>query len=167
MARRPRGYFKASPWELEDAEEEDVHIVVNHAPKRFVVENGQLKGMEFERLEWDAAAKNSRVIDTIFIPADDVILAIGQENAFPWIERDLGIEFDKWGMPAVDKVTYQSSRPGLFFGGDAAWGPKNIIWAVAHGHGAAISIHQHCQGEPLTDRPPEHMNLTTQKMGLS
>jgi len=132
-----------------------------------VVENGQLKGMEFERLEWDAAAKNSRVIDTIFIPADDVILAIGQENAFPWIERDLGIEFDKWGMPAVDKVTFQSTRPGVFFGGDSAWGPKNIIWAVAHGHGAAISIHQHCQGAPLTERPPEHMNLTTQKMGLS
>jgi len=167
MARRPRDYFKASPWELEDAEEEDVHIIVNHAPKRFVIENGKLMGMEFERLEWDAAAKNSRVIDTVFIPADDVILAIGQENAFPWIERDLGIEFDKWGMPTVDKVTYQSSRPGVFFGGDSAWGPKNIIWAVAHGHGAAISIHQHCHGEPLTERPPEHMNLTTQKMGLS
>ena len=92
MARRPRAYFKASPWELEDAEEEDVEIVINHAPKRFVIENGKLIGMEFERLEWDAKAKNPESIDTVFLPADDVILAIGQENAFPWIERDLGIE---------------------------------------------------------------------------
>jgi formate dehydrogenase (NADP+) beta subunit len=167
MARRPRGYFKASPWELEDAEEEGIHITINHAPKRFVVENGVLKGMEFERLEWDAEAKNSKVVDTVFIPADDVILAIGQENAFPWIERDLGIEFDKWGMPKVDETTFQSTRPGLFFGGDAAWGPKNIIWAVAHGHQAAISIHHHCHNIPVTERPPERMSLTSQKMGLS
>ncbi len=167
MARRPRNYFKASPWELEDAEEEGINIVINHAPKRFVVENGVLKGMEFERLEWDAEAKKSRVIDTVFLPADDVILAIGQDNAFPWIERDLGIEFDKWGMPNVDKTTFESTKPGVFFGGDAAWGPKNIIWAVAHGHQAAISIHQHCQGAPLSERPPEGMNLTTQKMGLA
>ena len=96
MARRPRGYFKASPWELDDAEEEGIEIVINHAPKRFVIENGKLTGMEFERLEWDADAKKSRVLETVFLPADDVILAIGQENAFPWIERDLGIEFDKW-----------------------------------------------------------------------
>ncbi|MEP6960814.1 MAG: FAD-dependent oxidoreductase [Acidobacteriota bacterium] len=167
MARRPRGYFKASPWELEDAEEEGIHILINHAPKRFVVEDGVLKGMEFERLEWDADAKKSTVVETIFLPADDVILAIGQENAFPWIERDLGIDFDKSGMPVVDEITHQSSRPGLFFGGDAAFGPKNIIWAVAHGHAAAISIHHHCQGIPVTDRPPAGMNLITQKMGLS
>ncbi len=167
MARRPRGFFKASPWELDDAEEEGIHIVINHAPKRFVVENGVLKGMEFERLEWDAEAKKSRVIDEVFLPADDVILAIGQENAFPWIERDLGIEFDKWGMPAVDQTTFQSSRPGVFFGGDAAWGPKNIIWAVAHGHQAAISIHNHCQGVPITDRPKQGSSLISQKMGLS
>src|ERR1700732_740759 len=102
MARRPRTYFKASPWELEDAEEEQIEIVINHAPKRFVIENGKLTGMEFERLEWDAAAKKSRVIETIFLPADDVILAIGQDNAFPWIERDIGIEFNKWDMPTVD-----------------------------------------------------------------
>ena len=167
MARRPRQYFKASPWELEDAEEEGIHIIINHAPKRFVVENGVLKGMEFERLEWDAEAKKSRVLDTVFMPADDVILAIGQDNAFPWIERDLGIEFDKWGMPSVDQTTFQSTRPGVFFGGDAAWGPKNIIWAVSHGHQAAISIHQFCQGQPLHERPPVGMNLTTQKMGLA
>ncbi len=102
MARRPRAFFKASPWELEDAEEEGVEIVINHAPKRFVIENGVLTGMEFERLEWDAEAKNSKVIDTVIIPCDDVILAIGQDNAFPWIERDLGIEFDKWDMPKVE-----------------------------------------------------------------
>ena len=100
MARRPRAFFKASPWELEDAEEEGVEIVINHAPKRFVIENGKLTGMEFDRLEWDAEAKKSKVIDTVILPCDDVILAIGQDNAFPWIERDLGIEFDKWDMPA-------------------------------------------------------------------
>ena len=167
MARRPRAYFKASPWELEDAEEEEIEIVINHAPKRFVAENGVLKGMEFERLEWDADAKKSRVIDTVFIPADDVILAIGQENSFPWIERDAGIEFDKWSMPVVDETTMQCSRPGVFFGGDAAWGPKNIIWAVAHAHAAAISIHNHCHGIPLTERPADRMNLISQKMGIS
>ena len=167
MARRPRGYFKASPWELEDAEEEGIEIVINHAPKRFVLENGVLRGMEFERLEWDEKAAKSKVVETIFLPADDVILAIGQENAFPWIERDLGIEFDKWEMPVVDEKTTQSTRPGVFFGGDAAWGPKNIIWAVAHGHEAAISMHAHCQGMPITERPPDRMNLISQKMGIS
>jgi len=167
MARRPRGYFKASAWELEDAEEEGIHIIVNHAPKRFVVENGVLKGMEFEVLEWDTEAKKSKTLETIFVPADDVILAIGQENAFPWIERDLGIEFDKWGLPVVDETTFQSTRAGVFFGGDSAFGPKNIIWAVAHGHQAAISIHNHCQGVPVTDRPAQDFSLVSQKMGLS
>jgi NADPH-dependent glutamate synthase beta subunit-like oxidoreductase/ferredoxin len=167
MARRPRAFFKASPWELDDAEEEGVEIVINHAPKRFVIENGVLRGMEFERLEWDAEAKNSRVIDTVILQCDDVILAIGQDNAFPWIERDLGIEFDKWDMPRVDKVTIQSTRPGVFFGGDAAWGPKNIIWAVEHAHQAAISIHNHCQAIPVSQRPARGMNLASQKMGLS
>jgi formate dehydrogenase beta subunit len=169
MARRSRQFFKASPWELEDAEEEQIEIVVNHAPKRFVVEGGKLRGMEFDKLEWskDAAGKDvSRVVETVFLPADDVILAIGQENAFPWIERDIGMEFDKWGMPAVDKVTMQSSIPGVFFGGDSAWGPKNIIWAVAHAHEAAISIDNHCRGVPVTERPAAGMNLVTQKMGL-
>ena len=167
MARRPRQYFKASPWELEDSEEEGVEILVNHAPKNFAVENGVLKGMTFERLEWDLAAKKSKTIDEIFLPADDVILAIGQENAFPWIERDLGIEFDKWDVPVVDDKTYQSTRPGIFFGGDAAFGPKNIIWAVEHGHQAAISIDNYCAGVPLSDRPAYGMNLVTQKMGIS
>jgi formate dehydrogenase beta subunit len=167
MARRPRGFFKASPWELDDAEEEGVEIVINHAPKRFVIENGKLTGMEFDRVEWDAKAEKSKTIDTIIIPCDDVILAIGQDNAFPWVERDLGIEFDKWEMPAVNKVTFQSTRPGVFFGGDAAWGPKNIIWAVEHGHQAAISIHNHCQGTEVTQRPLYGKNLISQKMGLS
>ena len=170
MARRPRQFFKASPWELEDAEEEQIEIVVNHVPKRFVVERGKLKGMEFERVEWSEDAKGrqtSIVVDTVFIPADDVILAIGQENAFPWIERDIGIEFGRWDMPVVDEKTHQSTLPGVFFGGDAAWGPKNIIWAVAHAHQAAISIHNHCQGKDVTDRLKPGMNLVTQKMGLS
>ena len=167
MARRPRGYFKASPWELEDAEEENVEIVINHAPKRFIIENGKLTGMEFERLEWDAGAKKSKMIDTVILPCDDVILAIGQENAFPWVERDLGIEFDKWEVPVVNEKTFESTIPGVFFGGDAAFGPKNIIWAVEHGHQAAISIHNYCEKIPVTDRAPYAMNLITQKMGFS
>src|SRR5258708_3605341 len=168
VARRSRPYFKASPWELEDAGEEGIEILENHAPKRFIVEEGRLVGMEFERLEWsDANGKQkSEVIDTVVIPCDDVILAIGQENAFPWIERDIGVDFDKWGMPIVDKKTFQSTRAGVFFGGDAAWGPENIIWAVEHGHQAAISIHNLCQGVSLTERPAYGMNLVSSKVGM-
>ena len=169
MARKPREFFKASDWELEDAEEERVEIVVNHSPKEFVVENGQLKGMNFELMEY--TVENGRILDQTvvgkeFVPCDDVILAIGQENAFPWIERDLGIEFNPWEEPMVDEVTYQSTREGVFFGGDAAFGPKNIIWAVEHGHQAAISIHLHCEGKPLTERLPPLLNLHTRKMGI-
>jgi NADPH-dependent glutamate synthase beta subunit-like oxidoreductase/ferredoxin len=167
MARRPRDFFKASPWELEDAEEENVEIVVNHAPKRFVIEEGKLVGMEFDVLEWDDGARHSTSIDTVIIPCDDVILAIGQENAFQWIERDLGMEFGEWDMPVVDEVTMKSSLPNVFFGGDAAWGPKNIIWAVAHGHAAAISIHSLCTDQALEIRPPQGMNLLSQKMGMT
>jgi len=170
MARKPRGFFKASAWELEDAEEESVEIVINHAPKSFVVENGKLTGMMFERMEYDIDAKGritgERSLGETFLPADDVILAIGQENAFPWVERDLGIEFDKWDVPVVDKVTFQSTRAGVFFGGDAAFGPKNIIWAVEHGHQAAISIHKHCQGESVGARLPPGVNLQSRKMGM-
>ena len=169
IARRGRKHFKASPWELEDAEEEQVAILEHHSPKRFLVEDGKLVGMEFEILDWseDAAGKQkSTVRGTTILPCDAVILAIGQDNAFPWIERDIGIEFDKWGMPAVDKVTHQSAIPGVFFGGDAAWGPENIIWAVAHGHAAAISIHQHCHAKPVTDRPPQGMTLVSAKVGM-
>ena len=167
MARRPRAYFKASPWELEDAEEEGVEIVINHAPKRFVIENGKLVGMEFDRLEWDEKAEKSKVLETIVLPCDDVILAIGQDNAFPWIEKDLGIEFDKWGLAKVDQKTFMSTRPGIFFGGDSAWGPKNIIWAVEHGHQAAISVHNYCSAIPVTERPKHGMNLLSMKMGIS
>jgi ferredoxin len=170
MARRGRQFFKASPWELDDAEEEQVEILVNHVPKRFVVEGGKLRGMEFERVEYvdDGKGRQSaKTIDTVVIPADDVILAIGQENAFPWIERDTGIEFDKSGMPVIDAATMQSTRPGVFFGGDSAFGPKNIIWAVAHAHEAAISIHNHCSGVAVTERPAQGMNLITQKMGMA
>ena len=168
IARRSRPHFKASPWELEDAEEEGVMIVENHAPKRFVLENGRLVGLELERLRWfdDKGKQRSEVVDTIVMPCDDVILAIGQENAFPWIERDIGIDFDKHGMPVVDRTTMQSTRAGVFFGGDAAWGPENIIWAVEHGHQAAISIHNHCQGIPLTERPAYGMNLVSSKVGM-
>ena len=168
VARRSRPYFKASPWELEDADEEGIRIVENHAPKRFVIENGKLVGMEFERLRWtnDNSRQTSTVIDTVIIPCDEVILAIGQDNAFPWIERDIGIAFDEHGMPVINKTTFESRRRGVFFGGDAAWGPQNIIWAVEHGHQAAISIHQHCQGLPVEERPPEGMHLESTKMGL-
>ncbi|HET7374675.1 MAG TPA: FAD-dependent oxidoreductase, partial [Gemmatimonadaceae bacterium] len=168
IARRSRPHFKASPWELEDAEEEGVEIVENHAPKRFVVQNGRLVGLELDRLRWfeEGGKQKSEVIDTVVIPCDDVILAIGQENAFPWIERDLGIEFDKNGMPVVDRTTMQSSLPGVFFGGDAAWGPENIIWAVEHGHQAAISINNHCEKAPLAERPAYGMNLVSAKVGM-
>ncbi|MBX6363386.1 MAG: 4Fe-4S dicluster domain-containing protein, partial [Gemmatimonadetes bacterium] len=108
----------------------------------------------------------AEVEETVMIPCDAVILAIGQENAFPWIERDLGIEFDERGMPVVDRATMQSTLPGVFFGGDAAWGPENIIWAVAHGHQAAISIDLHCSGVSVAERPEEQMRLVSQKMGL-
>jgi NADPH-dependent glutamate synthase beta subunit-like oxidoreductase/ferredoxin len=168
MARRTRKYFKASPWELEDAEEEQVEIIENHAPRRFLIENGRLTGMEFEVLRWSEVngKQKSEVIETVTIPCDDVILAIGQENAFPWIERDVGIQFGEWDMPVVDKKTFQSTLPGVFFGGDAAWGPENIIWAVEHGHQAAISIHHHCQGIPVTERPPAGMTLQSAKLGM-
>jgi NADPH-dependent glutamate synthase beta subunit-like oxidoreductase/ferredoxin len=170
MARKPRAFFKASDWELEDAEEEKVNIVVNHSPKAFVIKDGKLTGMTFELMEYDLD-KNGRITDTrvtgeTTIPCDDVILAIGQENAFPWIERDAGIEFDQWDVPVVDKTTYQSTRDGVFFGGDAAFGPENIIWAVEHGHQAAISIHQYCNGEDINDRLATGMNLSSAKMGI-
>ncbi|MYH34607.1 MAG: 4Fe-4S dicluster domain-containing protein [Gammaproteobacteria bacterium] len=169
MARKPRGFFKASDWELEDAEEEKVEIIVNHSPKEFVVEDGKLKGMVFDLMEYDIVdgrIADSRITGQEFFPCDDVILAIGQETAFPWVERDIGIDFDRWDVPVVDRVTYESTREGVFFGGDAAFGPENIIWAVEHGHQAAISIHKYCQGEPITERMPPGMNLLAAKMGI-
>jgi NADPH-dependent glutamate synthase beta subunit-like oxidoreductase/ferredoxin len=170
MARKPRGFFKASDWELEDAEEENVEILVNHSPKEFVVENGKLTGMVFELMEYkideNGRIDRGTVLGEKTIPCDDVILAIGQENAFPWIERDLGIEFDEWDCPVVTESTMMCSREGVFFGGDSAFGPKNIIWAVAHGHEAAISIHKYCSAEDLEVRLPTGMNLASQKMGI-
>jgi formate dehydrogenase (NADP+) beta subunit len=168
IARKTRKYFKASPWELEDAEEEGIEIVENLQPVRFVVEGGTLTGMEFDKFKSEEIDGKLRqeVIGREIIPCDTVVLAIGQDNAFPYIERGIGIEFGKWDMPVVDKTTFMSTRPGVFFGGDAAFGPQNIIWAVEHGHQAAISIHNHCQGLPVTERPPQGMHLTSTKMGL-
>ncbi|MDE2774176.1 MAG: FAD-dependent oxidoreductase [Gemmatimonadota bacterium] len=170
MGRRGRRHFKASPWELEDAEEELIEIVENHSPKEFVLENGKLKGMTFAVHEWvtgEDGKERQEPVGEVFLPADRVILAIGQEAAFPWVERDIGIEFDEWGMLRVDKTTFMTTRAGVFVGGDAAWGPENIIWAVEHGHQAAISIHQYCRGLPIEERPPVGLNLISQKMGLA
>jgi NADPH-dependent glutamate synthase beta subunit-like oxidoreductase/ferredoxin len=169
MARKPRGYFKASTWELEDAEEEQVEIVVNHSPREFVIEDGKLVGMRFDHLEYseDSGGRlESKVIGEEFLPCDDVILAIGQENAFEWIERDIGITFDEWNVPVIDKTTHQSTLDGVFFGGDAAFGPENIIWAVEHGHQAAISVHRYCASQSLNDRLPVGMNLASTKMSI-
>ncbi len=169
--RSPQAEMKASEWEIEDAVREGVPILDNHAPKEFLVENGRLKAVVFEKMraEYDDNGRR-RLIPTgeapVVIECDDVLMAIGQDNAFNWIERDIGIDFNEWDMPVVDSGTFASTRPGVFFGGDAAWGPKNIIWAVAHGHQAAISIDLHCRGEPLTNRPPPETNLTSQKMGI-
>ena len=170
MARKPRGFFKASDWELEDAEEENVEIIVNHSPKEFILKNGKLIGMLFDQMEYNIDEKGNidkgQVVGEKMIPCDDVILAIGQENAFPWIERDIGINFDKWDCPVINEATMMSSLNGVFFGGDSAFGPKNIIWAVAHGHEAAISIHKYCNKEDINQRLARGINLSTQKMGI-
>ncbi len=172
IVRSPFATMKASPWEKEDAQHEDIPIIDNHVPKSFVIEDGRLAGMTFQRVEakYDESGKRSLVPTgepDVFYPADDVLIAVGQENAFPWIERDIGIEFDKWEMPAVDKVTFQSSNPKVFFGGDAAFGPENVITAVAHGHQAAVSIDLFCQGKDLrTERLSPYVNLHSMKMGI-
>jgi NADPH-dependent glutamate synthase beta subunit-like oxidoreductase/ferredoxin len=168
IARKTRKYFKASPWELEDAEEEGVQILENLQPVRFIIENGTLIGMEFDKFRSTETSSGLKqeVIGREIIPCDSVVLAVGQDNAFPWIERDIGLEFGKWDMPVVDKITFMSTRPGVFFGGDAAFGPANIIWAVEHGHQAAISINNYCSGVPVSDRPAQAMGLTSTKMGL-
>ena len=169
--RSPRADMKASEWEIEDAEREGVPILDNHAPKEFVIESGKLKAVVFERMRAEYADDGRRTLiptgePPVVIECDDILMAIGQENAFPWIERDLGLEFDGHGMPVVDSRTFASTLPGVYFGGDAAWGPENIIWAVAHGHQAAISIDLHCRGKSLTDRPAPTTNLVSQKMGI-
>jgi len=171
IVRSPYAEMKASPWEKEDAIHEDIPIIDNHVPKSFVIENGKLVGMTFEKVKavYDDKGKRQLVSTgepDAFYPADDVLVAVGQENSFPWIERDLGIEFDQWGMPIVDTTTHASSHEKIFFGGDSAWGPKNVITAVAHGHQAAISMDLFCKKEDLHKRPSPYVNLVSQKMGI-
>ncbi|MFN0279740.1 MAG: FAD-dependent oxidoreductase [Pyrinomonadaceae bacterium] len=172
IVRSPFATMKASPWEKEDAQHEDIPIIDNHVPKSFVIEEGKLKGVMFEKVEakYDEAGKRSLVPTgepEVFYPADDVLVAIGQENAFPWIERNIGLDFDKWEMPVVDKTTFQSTNPKVFFGGDAAFGPENVITAVAHGHQAAVSIDLFCNKKNLlTERLHPMVNLVSQKMGI-
>jgi NADPH-dependent glutamate synthase beta subunit-like oxidoreductase len=172
IVRSPYADMKASPWEKEDAQHEDIPIIDNHVPKSFVVEDGRLQGVMFEKVEavYDSAGKRTLVPTgqpEVFYAADDVLVAIGQENAFPWIERNIGLDFDKWGMPLVDKTTFQSTHPKVFFGGDAAFGPENVITAVAHGHQAAISIDLLCKKKNLlTERLHPMVNLVSQKMGI-
>jgi NADPH-dependent glutamate synthase beta subunit-like oxidoreductase len=163
--------MKASPWEKEDAMHEGIPILDYRVPKSFVHASGRLTGMTFEkvRAEYDANGRRSLVPTgepDEFFPCDEVLIAVGQENAFPWIERDVGIEFDRWGMPVVDTVTHQSTLPHVLFGGDAAFGPKNIIWAVAHGHAAAVSIDRMLHGEDPRERPAPDVSLISQKMGI-
>jgi NADPH-dependent glutamate synthase beta subunit-like oxidoreductase len=163
--------MKASPWEKEEAMHEGIPILNYMVPKEFTHKNGKLTGVVFEKVKAVRDANGRRNLVPTgepdqHIECDDVLCAVGQENAFPWIERGIGLEFDKWGMPKVDTTTMQSSLPNVFFGGDAAFGPKNIIWAVAHGHDAAISIDKLCNGEDLRDRPPPTVNLVSQKMGI-
>ncbi len=171
VVRSPFEDMKASAWEIEDAQHEDIPILNCHNPKAFVVENGVMKGMLFTKVQavYDAQGKRSLVPvnePDVFIEADDVLMAIGQDNAFPWIERDLGIEFGEWEMPVVDKVTLQSTLPNVFFGGDAAFGPQNVITAVAHGHQAAVSIQLFCEGMNVHERPDPMTNIYSQKMGI-
>ena len=163
--------MKASPWEKEDAMHEGIPILNFLVPKEFTHKNGRLTGVVFEKVVAKYDEKGRRNLVPSGEPdqhfeCDDVLVAIGQENSFPWIERDAGLEFDRWGMPKVDPVTMQSSIPTVFFGGDAAFGPKNIIWAVAHGQQAAISIDKLLNGEDVKDRPPPHVTLASQKMGI-
>jgi NADPH-dependent glutamate synthase beta subunit-like oxidoreductase len=171
VVRSPFTDMKASPWEKDDAMHEGIPIHDNHTPKEFVIEDGKLKGMLFEKVEavYDENGKRSLVPtgeDLVFMEADDVLMAIGQENSFTWIERDQGIEFDKWDMPLIDERTFQSTNKKVFFGGDAAFGPENVITAVAHGHQAAISIDLYCSGKSVASRPPPFTNLVSQKMGV-
>ena len=163
--------MKASPWEKEDAMHEGIPILNFLVPKEFTHDDGRLTGVVFEKVEahYDDNGRR-RLLPTgepeVHVECDDVLVAIGQENAFPWIERDIGLEFNEWDMPVVDEVTYQSTHPKVFFGGDSAFGPKNIIWAVAHGHEAAISIDKLCNNTDVADRLPPFVTLASQKMGI-
>jgi len=167
--RSPKTDMKASDWEIEEAEHEGIPIFENHNPKEFVLENGKLVGIRFDIMRAEYTDGRRKLIptgETVTFECDDVLMAIGQDNAFPWIERDLGLEFNEWDQPEVDKTTFMSTRPGVFFGGDSAWGPENIIWAVAHGHQAAISIDKYCQGKDINERLTPGTTLVSQKMGI-
>jgi formate dehydrogenase beta subunit len=171
VVRSGFGEMKASPWEKEDAMHEGIPIHNFLVPKEFLNSGGKLTGVRFEKVKAETDTKGRRNLvpsgePDMVMECDDVLVAVGQENAFPWIERDIGLEFDKWDMPCVNTATFQSTNPKVFFGGDAAFGPKNIIWAVAHGHDAAISIDLVCQGKDVTQRPPPLVNLSSQKMGI-
>ena len=171
VVRSPFEEMKASPWEKEDAMHEGIPFFNNHVPKEYVVEHGKLTGMRFEKVAPVINADGKREMKPtgeplVFFPCDDVLMAVGQENAFPWIEQDGGVVFDKWGLPVLDAVTFQSSNPKVFFGGDAAFGPKNVITAVAQGHQAAISIDLFCRGQDVHQRPAPGTNLVSQKMGI-
>ena len=171
IVRSPFADMKASPWEKDDAVAEDIPIIDNHTPLEFVIEDGKLVGMRFDKVRAEYDKKNRRKLvstgeEPAFFPCDEVLIAIGQENAFPWIESETDIEFDNWGLPTLNKVTFQSTNDKVFFGGDAAFGPENIITAVAQAHQAAISIDLFCSGEDLTARPAPQTNLVSQKMGI-
>jgi thioredoxin reductase/ferredoxin len=163
--------MKASPWEKEDAIHEDIPILNFMVPVAFSHDHGKLTGVTFQKVKAEYDAKGRRTLipsgePDQTIACDDVLVAVGQENAFPWIERDCGVEFDKWNMPKVDAKTMGSTNPKVFFGGDAAFGPKNIIWAVAHGHDAALSIHKLLSGEDISERPLPEVHVSSQKMGI-
>ncbi len=171
MSRSGFDEMKASPWEKEDAMHEDIPILNFLVPKQFTHDNGKLTGVVFEKVAASYDDKGRRSLSPtgepdVHFECDDVLVAVGQENAFPWIERDIGLEFDKWDMPVVDPVTMGTTNPKVFFGGDSAFGPKNIIWAVAHGHEAAVSIHKLLIGEDPADRPAPGVTLVSQKMGI-
>ena len=172
IVRSPFEDMKASPWEKEDAIHEGIPIIDNHVPLEFVVKDGKLVGMKFDKVEaqYDAEGRRKLVStgeEPVYVECDDVLIAIGQENAFPWIEKETGIRFTSWGTPIInDDETFQSTNKKVFFGGDAAFGPSNIITAVAHGHKAAVSIDLYCNGQDLEDRPPPNVTLISQKMGI-
>lgn len=171
IVRSPRAEMKASPWEIADAEREGIPMMENHVPLEFMVEDGRLVGMKFDRVkaEYDADGKRTLVSlgkEPVVVECDDVCIAIGQDNAFPWIERDLGVEFGRWEMPVVDEVTFQSTLKNVFFGGDAAFGPANVITAVAQGHQAAVSIDLFLNNQNIDNRPAPGTNLVSQKMGI-
>lgn len=163
--------MKASPWEIEDAMREDIPILNFHVPARYIIEDGRLAAMEFQKVAREFDEDGRRLLvptgeAPVALPCDDVLCAIGQENSFPWIERDIGIEFDRWELPVLDKTTFQSTHEKVFFGGDAALGPDNIITAVAHGHEAALSIHLRCEKRDVALRAAPITSLVSQKMGI-